>query len=278
LDNAPILLQTGIDLLVDLVEGLADGLPQAIPMIVDCVMKITEVLLDNSDKLIDAGIDLLIALIDGFIEAEPQFIEKMPELLEKLVGALLRGSKKLLNAMIDIAGKMLKNFFKNIPQYAKEAGKIIDVIAKALIGAVAVLIQVGVHLVEGIWSGIVSATSWLKNKITGWVGDVVGFLKKLFKIASPSKVMRDEIGKNLALGVWAGWDMIDPIDRINDDVNNLTRGISVNASYSTGNSSQSLIDYSEMADAMMYAMKQSGFVVELNNREVGRLVRKVVQV
>ena len=45
----------------------------------------------------------------------------------------------------------------------------------------------GKNMVEGIWNGISGATRWIKDKISGWVGNVTDFLKDLFGIASPSK-------------------------------------------------------------------------------------------
>lgn len=63
---------------------------------------------------------------------------------------------------------------------------------------------IGTNIVEGIWKGIEGGFDWLKKKITGWVGDVVKFLKKLFGIQSPSKVMRDKIGVFLGEGVGEG--------------------------------------------------------------------------
>lgn len=206
LQNAPMILQSGIDLLLKLAEGLVDGLPQAIPTIVETVMNIVEILLDNSDKLVDAGIEIMIALVEGFINAEPQFLEKMPELLEKLARAIISGAVKLGEAMIELGKVMLSNFVKNLPEYAKAGGKILDVLFNALIAGVAGLIKIGVQLVKGIWEGISSATSWIKQKITSWVGDVVSFLKNLFGIHSPSKVMEKEVGKNIALGVIKGVD------------------------------------------------------------------------
>lgn len=277
LQNAPLILQTGIDLLIDLIDGFADGLPQAIPMIVDAVMQIAEVLLDNSDKLIDAGIDLLIALVDGFINAEPQFLEKMPELLEKLARALISGTVKLGEAMIQIAGIMIKNFVSKLPDYAKAAGEIIDVIANTLLGAVGGLIKIGVQLVQGIWSGISSSLGWIKSRITEWVGNVVDFFKKTFKIGSPSKVMSDEVGKWLGLGVYDGWEKNNPIDMINTDIDSLKGGISVSSKYNGSNASNgSMFNYSDMANAFLHAMEESGFTVELNDREVGRLVRRAM--
>lgn len=45
-----------------------------------------------------------------------------------------------------------------------------------------------------------------KNKLKEWVGDVMSFLKDLFGIASPSKLMRDEIGKWIPEGIAVGID------------------------------------------------------------------------
>ena len=42
--------------------------------------------------------------------------------------------------------------------------------------------------------------------IQGWVGDVLGFIKRLFKIGSPSKVMADEVGVYLAEGIGVGFE------------------------------------------------------------------------
>lgn len=66
------------------------------------------------------------------------------------------------------------------------------------------LLSAGRDLVEGLWSGISGGYSWITGKIRGWVGDVMAFIKKLFGIASPSKVMADEVGKWLPEGIGVG--------------------------------------------------------------------------
>ena len=68
------------------------------------------------------------------------------------------------------------------------------------------LLSIGKDIVKGLWNGIGNATSWLKSKIKGFVGDVTGWLKKFFKIGSPSKLMRDEIGRWLPEGMAVGID------------------------------------------------------------------------
>ena len=76
----------------------------------------------------------------------------------------------------------------------------------------------GKNMVEGIWNGISGATSWIKDKISGWVGNVTSFLKDLFGIASPSKLMRDEIGVYLAQGIGVGFaDEIGSVNKMIED-------------------------------------------------------------
>lgn len=66
--------------------------------------------------------------------------------------------------------------------------------------------EVGSNIVSGIWNGISASTDWIKKKISDWVGDVTKFLKDLFGIESPSKLMRDEIGVYLPPGIAEGFE------------------------------------------------------------------------
>lgn len=276
--NLPQIVKAGVEAIVALAKGISESLPQLIPAIVDAVIMIAEVLIDNIDVLIDAGIQIMTALIDGFIEAEPKLIQKMPELLEKMAKAIISGAVKLGSAMIKLAGVMIKNFVSKIPDYAKAAGKIIDVIAKALLGAVGGLIKIGLQLVQGIWSGISSGTAWIKARITEWVGNVVDFFKKVFKISSPSKVMRDEVGKWVGLGVYEGWEENNPIDMIKDDLTGFEKGmaVSVNTVGRSGSSSNTIIDYDRLADATVTAFTRAGIGIEIDKREFGRITRGVI--
>lgn len=66
------------------------------------------------------------------------------------------------------------------------------------------MLSIGSDLVSGLWNGIGNKVSWLKNKISGFVGNVTSWLKKFFKIGSPSKLMRDEVGRWLPEGIALG--------------------------------------------------------------------------
>ena len=64
--------------------------------------------------------------------------------------------------------------------------------------------DIGKNLVTGLWNGISNMSEWISSKIKGFGDGILSDLKSFFGIHSPSKVMEEQIGKNLALGVAQG--------------------------------------------------------------------------
>lgn len=101
----------------------------------------------------------------------------------------------------------IKGVFSNVGGWFKD--KFADAKEKVL-GAFSGIkdkfLDIGDNIVKGIWDGISDGYTWIKKKIEGWVGDVLGFFKKILGIKSPSRVFRDEIGEMLPPGIGAGFE------------------------------------------------------------------------
>lgn len=168
------------------------------------------------------------------------WFQKIPERVGTFIGNALAKVTAWAGSMRDRALAAGKNFLSNVVSFFSQlpgrvAAFLSNVISKVaswgaslaakgraaavqLLNAVVNKVKeipgkvanVGSDLVKGIWNGISGSLSWIKGKISGWVGDVTSFLKKLFGIASPSKVMRDEVGKMLAQGIGLGFEQEMP--------------------------------------------------------------------
>ena len=66
------------------------------------------------------------------------------------------------------------------------------------------ILSIGSDIVHGLWNGISGAAGWLKDKIMGFGNGIIKGFKKAFGINSPSKVMRDQVGKWLPPGIAEG--------------------------------------------------------------------------
>ena len=141
------------------------------------------------DKVVDGFSNLKDKIGTKFSEAKEAAASKWSDIKSKFTSA----KDKVVSAFSDLGSKM-KTKFSDAKSKAIEAFS--DIKSKVK--------DVGKNLVEGIWNGISGSMEWIKGKIKGWVGDVTKFLKKLFGIESPSKLMRDEVGRYIAEGVAVG--------------------------------------------------------------------------
>lgn len=83
------------------------------------------------------------------------------------------------------------------------------------------IVEVGENLVKGLWDGIVNMKDWLMDKVSDFGDGIIeGFTSK-FDINSPSKVMRDQVGKFIAEGVGVGIAENVPLDDVDSMVNDI---------------------------------------------------------
>lgn len=206
LAQLPNILQTLLTMVSQIAKSLGEMLPQLIPVVISTVVQLVETLLDNVGLIIDAGISLLMGLADGLIAALPQLIAKIPVIINKVLSAITSNLPKLLAAGIQLTVKLAAGLVQAVPQLIAQLPQIIAAIVSGLLGGVADVENVGKDLIEGLWNGIANMGDWIAKKIKGFGDSVLNGIKDFFGIHSPSKVMADEVGKNLALGIGEGFE------------------------------------------------------------------------
>ena len=174
-------------------EALINGIKIAINFVVNIFTSIINFIKENWQGL-------LLLLINPFAGAF------------KLLYDNCDGFREFINNFINA----IINFFKKLPTNIKNiAMAVVDTI-KSLPGK---MISIGFDIARGIGNGITSGISWIKNKIREFVGNVTKFIKKMFKIGSPSKLMADEVGQWLPKGIAVGIDTnTDSIDDAMEDM------------------------------------------------------------
>lgn len=164
------------------------------------------------EAIYDAVMDNLVNADEGtYIEISQQFTEK---LLDGLM-TLLENLPAIAKASIQFTTEFTKGLIKGIPLIIKELPRIIGEICETLISdGIPQLFEVGAELITGLIEGMFSINLW--DVIKGIGNGIVNGFKKLFGIHSPSKVMADEVGKNLALGMAEG--LTNNLKGVNDAI------------------------------------------------------------
>ena len=143
---------------------------------------------------------------DTFSAKIEQVAAKLPTVIESAVSAITANMPKIIAAGAKIIVALAKGIIKSIPIVVKSIPKVITAILKAFKTIGKSMLKVGADLITGLWNGISNKVAWLKSKISGFVGNVKAWLKRFFKIGSPSRLMAKEIGQYLPMGIAAGFD------------------------------------------------------------------------
>jgi phage-related protein len=271
LSNLPMVLEMGIQMLVSLATGISSMLPELIPLAINSVLNLVETILDNIDLIIDAGISLIFGLADGLILALPDLIDKIPIIIDKLIVALTSNIPLLIEMGITLAVQLGVGLIKAIPNLLRAVPQIIGSVIKGFANYYSNLGDVGLNMVKGIWNGIKDATGWILDKIRGFGSSVLNGIKSVFGIHSPSTLFRDEVGKNLALGVGEGF--ADTMADVSADMQG-----AIPTEFDANVHTTGAVSPASQYDVMVLAFKQAlkEVKVVMNSREMGEFVTETV--
>jgi hypothetical protein len=118
---------------------------------------------------------------------------------------------------------------------------------------------------------------WVFNKVKSFGSSIVNGLKSALGIASPSKVFRDQVGKNIARGIGVGFteEMQDVTKEMQDAIPTLdVDSPSFNLTDGTGGIGGGVYGFETMVAAFKEALE--GVNVELDDQKVGKFVKKTV--
>lgn len=226
LSAAPQLLLTGLDLLIALVDGILANKDQIITTVTNIIEAFTTQITNQLPEIIKKGIEVLTKLAEGIASVLPQLIPVALEAITTLVRTLSENLPKLLEAAVQIVGKLCEGLLANLPQILSAAVGLILALVQGIGESIPKIITVGAQIMLKLLETFVKAVPDLRdaggNLIQGLIDGVSGMAKAaldavkaigksigdtfkgIFKIHSPSRWMRDEIGAMLPAGLAIG--------------------------------------------------------------------------
>ena len=203
-ENANTIIDAGIQIIIALGEGLIAALPQLIETIPQIVINIANVINDNAPRLIKTALYLIGQLAIGLIKAIPTLIANIPQIIHAIVEAFmafqwLNLGKQLIDGVangVKKAGESMATAAKNT--FSKFKSKL------AGVEVASELKNIGKHIIDGIVGGIKNSLSRIANAAGKIKDTLLSKLKGLFKIASPSKLMKEEVGTYIGEGIAVG--------------------------------------------------------------------------
>lgn len=300
-NNLPRIVSSAVDIVMSLIKGILNTIPSLIAAVPQLITAFIDTLTQNLPKILQEGVTILENLIKGIIDTIPKLVDALPQVITAYINYFTTSLPQVIKTGLDILLALIKGIIEAIPQLVAALPQVVKAIIDGIGEAIKKIPEVGKNIVEGLWDGLKNTVTWLKDKITGWVGDVMGFIKNLFGIKSPSTVMRDQIGKMLGAGVAEGllaekqavqsaFDNMLPTSELTYHIKGVASvaGAALSApALSAARSGASVVyDLSDSAldrlsDSLVEALDRAGFgdmSIRLNDRELARTMRRGLEV
>lgn len=201
-------LQMLLPVIVQGISALVSGIVQALPAVVSAISDVIPMIVDQLVTLLPqitaSGVEIISALVSGIGENLPALIPAAVDAIIEVASTLVANVDKIILAAGDLMAGLIRGLIESIPRLICRLPEIITAIISGLLDGVGSIIDVGEQLIRGLFEGIKNAGTWLYNKLRDWVSDVLGWVKGLFGIHSPSTVFADEIGKFIPPGITVG--------------------------------------------------------------------------
>lgn len=273
--QAPVIIDKGFKILNNFVDGIINALPVMIAQLPQIITTFANIINDNFPTILSKGAELLKKLILGIIGAIPTLIANIPKIIEAIVSTLM--AFQWLNIGKNII-KGIGNGIKGMISWVKDVGStIVEGIKSSFSGSN----NVGIQLVKGIWNGIKSVKDWILDKIKGFGDSILDGLKSFFGIHSPSRLMRDEIGKYIPQGMAVGIeatadDVYNAMDNISKDTLDIATQ-SLDLAPASINSNSELYSLLQIIISILKSIlgKDEDTIINLNDREVARALREM---
>lgn len=246
-EQIPNMVETGWNFVLALINGIADGVDK------------------HAKELHDAILKLANALINGFctimgIKSPSKVFDSFGiNIVQGLINGITGMAKKAWDAITGLATELIDKFkegFKDIKDKASEiiGGK--DGVVERITGFVGKMKDIGSNLINALKKGMEKAKDKLITSATT-VGDVIiGAIKKVFHIKSPSRVFM-EIGRYLDEGLAIGMEdyAYEAVDATENVANSITDTISsiadmVNSDIDAEPTIKPVLDLSNITDGV----------------------------
>ena len=190
-----------MDGIKNVISNIWNGIKSIVSSVLNGIKNVVSNIWNGIKSAISKALNAIKSVVSSVWNGIKSAISSVLNGIKNVVSNIWNGIKSAISNVLSGIKNAVSNAWNNIKSaISKVLTSIVDTVKK---GA-SKMLEAGKDLVRGIWEGISNAYDWIKEKITGWVGSVTKFIKKLFGIKSPSTVMRDQVGKEIARGVAVG--------------------------------------------------------------------------
>jgi len=217
-DGLPEFVAQGTEMVANAATGFLEGLPEMITAGGELITQVINYLMENGPQLLEQGVQMVAQIAGGIVQNLPEIVGAIAAVAAQILASIGEHYPDMLQKGMELLGQVLTGIINAIPEIP---GKVLEVAnsIKDEFGKFDWL-AIGKNVVEGIAQGISDFGDKIITAALNAAKGAFDGVKKFFGIASPSKLMRDEIGAYIPAGIALGIE--DNLGLVTDAMDDLS--------------------------------------------------------
>lgn len=221
IQNASMFLDSGMQLLGNIVTGFMNNYPKIMQAVGNMLANVISLIGQNLPQFMQKGVEFIGQMAQGLINNLPTILSGIADVLARVIAAIASNLPKFLQKGIELIGKIAAGILQAIPTVVGKIPQVISGIVNAFgkynWGSI------GTNLINGIANGVMNAGGLIKDAALSAARKAFNAVKGFFGIASPSKLMANEVGKYIPAGIAMGIEKnTKPITDAMHDITDMT--------------------------------------------------------
>lgn len=220
-EQMPNIVIAGANLLINFLVGLASKMPDIVASALNLVIQFINGLASKAGDVVTAGVNLIVSILNGIANNIDRIVTAGMNIVDATVEGVINAQDRLFNAAIRLVNGMADNIRNHRDEMISAGKNLLSAIIEGIPGSG--LVSAGYDLIMGLAQGIGNAASEAVTAARNVASSILDKVTGFFDINSPSRVMRDQVGKYLPEGIAVGIDKggksaLNSMDRLSQDL------------------------------------------------------------
>lgn len=196
------LLTAGMQIVSTLVNGVVQSLPSLLTTAGTIMTQFYTSAMAALPQLLQAGVQMVLQVVQGVVSNLPQIVTTAFQVILQFAAGILQQLPQILQTGISLIGQLVAGLIQAIPQVIAAIPQIISGIVDTFLSYD--WLSIGSNIIQGIANGIASGVGVIIDAAKSAASAALNAAKEFLGIASPSKVMRDQVGRFIPAGIAEG--------------------------------------------------------------------------
>lgn len=197
MQNAPLLINSGVELVGELILGIVQEIPTLVSAVPEIIGSIVSTISGLFPDILDVGMQLLDQFTGGIETGIPDMVSRIPQIIEQFLNFITENLPSILEKGVEILNSLVNGILTAIPEFVSHLPEIITAFVNFVANNLPTIVESGISLLLNLVVGIIKAIPELVKALPQIITAIVQGIASLM-----GSVV--DVGKNIVKGIWEG--------------------------------------------------------------------------